>query len=156
MGPFTHELFDYVQTSRRLPLHEQTSRRGVFHGSFLSPSPSSERFISYTLENEILLESGEKTLVNIGSVGQPRIQSGASYAISTRRPGRSGSGEWHTTSMRQRLPSGKRSSRRSSASGSSTAADLLCCFRESSRGAARSGMAGRPRRRPAAPTRQAR
>ena len=78
------EYFDYIQTIYDAQLSfERLDSRVCFlghshvHVTFFDVNP-----IIYTLENEITLMAGQKALVNVGSVGQPRDQNPlAAYAI---------------------------------------------------------------------------
>jgi len=71
---YTPELFDYVQTSYDASLSMSCMKNPVcFVGHSHVPITFLQQdYIRYTTENEIPLSAGERILVNVGSVGQPR------------------------------------------------------------------------------------
>ena len=71
---YTPELFDYVQTSYDAALSMSCMKNPVcFVGHSHVPITFLQQdYIRYTTQNEIPLSAGERILVNVGSVGQPR------------------------------------------------------------------------------------
>ncbi len=81
---YSPELFDYVQTSYDAYLSMSQMKGDVcFVGhSHIPITFIQRRFITYSFASEIQVEPGEKFLVNVGSVGQPRDNNPrASFAI---------------------------------------------------------------------------
>jgi predicted phosphodiesterase len=81
---YSPELFDYVQTSYDAYLSMSQMKGDVcFVGhSHIPVTFIQKRFITYSFAGEITVEPGEKLLVNVGSVGQPRDNNPkAAYAI---------------------------------------------------------------------------
>jgi predicted phosphodiesterase len=78
------EMFDYIQTSYDAHLSLQALTTPV---CFLGHSHVPVTFIqgqtvSYTLDSKITIKEGERALVNVGSVGQPRDEDPrAAYAV---------------------------------------------------------------------------
>jgi predicted phosphodiesterase len=68
------EMFDYIQTSYDAHLSLQVLKTDVcFLGhSHVPVTFFQKQTVSYTMEQEINIGEGEKALINVGSVGQPR------------------------------------------------------------------------------------
>jgi predicted phosphodiesterase len=71
---YSPELFDYIQTSydAYLSLSKLPGSVGFFGHSHIPVSFIQKKVITYSLAREIDLSGGEKALINVGSVGQPR------------------------------------------------------------------------------------
>ena len=77
-------MFDYIQTSYDAHLSLQALENTIcFLGhSHVPVTFSQKKTVSYTMDPEIRLEEGQKALVNVGSVGQPRDENpNASFAV---------------------------------------------------------------------------
>lgn len=78
------EMFDYIQTSYDAHLSLQALKTDVcFLGHSHVPVTFFQRqTVSYTMEPRIVIGEGEKALINVGSVGQPRDENpNACFAI---------------------------------------------------------------------------
>lgn len=78
------ELFEYIQTSYDAHLSfEQMSTPLCFLGhSHVPVTFFQKRLVTFTMETKIKVDSGAKTMVNVGSVGQPRDERPeAAYAL---------------------------------------------------------------------------
>ena len=81
---FKPELFSYVQTSydAHLSFEMMTTPVGFVGHSHIPVTFLCQDYISFTLDKKIVLEAGEKALINVGSVGQPRDENPqAAYGI---------------------------------------------------------------------------
>lgn len=81
---YSPELFDYVQTSydAYLSLSKMNSKVCFIGHSHIPVTFLQNPFVTYSLDAEIDVPADGKTLVNVGSVGQPRDQNPrSSYAI---------------------------------------------------------------------------
>lgn len=81
---YSPELFDYIQTSydAHLSMCEMPGEVCFLGHSHIPVSFIRRRFITYSIEPQVTVDSGGKFLVNVGSVGQPRDNNPqASYAI---------------------------------------------------------------------------
>ncbi|MFC1587554.1 metallophosphoesterase family protein [Planctomycetota bacterium] len=81
---FKPELFSYVQTSydAHLSFEQMDSQVGFVGHSHIPVTFLCQDYISFTLDTMIVLQNGEKALINVGSVGQPRDENPrAAYGI---------------------------------------------------------------------------
>ena len=81
---FKPELFSYIQTSydAHLSFEMMKTQVGFVGHSHIPVTFLCQDYISFTLDNLITLEEGEKALVNVGSIGQPRDENPrAAYGI---------------------------------------------------------------------------
>jgi predicted phosphodiesterase len=78
------EMFDYIQTSydAHLSLQAMDTRICFLGHSHVPVTFFQRKTVSYTMDPEFWLEEGQKALVNVGSVGQPRDENpDACYAF---------------------------------------------------------------------------
>jgi predicted phosphodiesterase len=78
------EMFDYIQTSydAHLSLQALETRICFLGHSHVPVSFFQKMTVSYTMDMEFKLEEGQKALVNVGSVGQPRDENpNACFAV---------------------------------------------------------------------------
>ncbi len=78
------EMFDYIQTSydAHLSLQALENRICFLGHSHVPVTFFQKKTVSYTMDPEIRLEEGQKALVNVGSVGQPRDENpNAAFAV---------------------------------------------------------------------------
>ncbi|MHC5037690.1 MAG: metallophosphoesterase family protein [Planctomycetota bacterium] len=78
------EMFDYIQTSydAHLSLQSLDTRICFLGHSHVPVSFFQKKTVSYTMDSEFTLEEGQKALVNVGSVGQPRDENpNACFAV---------------------------------------------------------------------------
>jgi predicted phosphodiesterase len=78
------ELFEYIQTSydAHLSFEELTTPLAFVGHSHVPVTFVQKKSVSFTLDPEIKLDGDHKTIINVGSVGQPRDENpDAAYAI---------------------------------------------------------------------------